>query len=260
MTASSAQILAPNLGYEHIVLFGDSLTELGTYDPHGWGNSLARRYNRKLQVSGRGLGGYNSYWLKFAISPILADFPPSKIKLFVLLIGTNDSTTAASNQHVPVEIYRENLSAIIALFRAHSSDARVLVLTPPPISASVVYDNYQFENSRNYRDACIEAVNGVSFDHVALLDTWSLLVPDNSFEDPSFDPTSIDRFFGDKLHLSELGNDVFYEGIAQKIDKEWPELNHEVLATKLPSNYQLGPPAILGDDTAVKEWLFQDTD
>lgn len=44
-----------------IVLFGDSITQ-GGWQPHGFAQRLAYVYARKLDVTNRGLSGYNTEW------------------------------------------------------------------------------------------------------------------------------------------------------------------------------------------------------
>ncbi|KAI9349150.1 SGNH hydrolase-type esterase domain-containing protein [Obelidium mucronatum] len=243
------------LAYDSIVLLGDSLTE---YD--GWGASVASRYKRKMSVFNRGFSGYNSYWLNFLIDPLLQDIPPSQIKLVTLLIGTNDSVPKGkSNQHVSLDRYKRYLAEIIRKIQKGAPNAKLLILTPPPISETQLWDSYFFSILFSYRNACIEVAMEVMGKNknnaISLLDTWDLFIPGRNYIDPLFDPTTIDDYFQDKLHLSEHGGKVLYEGITNAIKKKWPHLDADQVVAPVPMGFNDGPADELGDDKAVKVWL-----
>ncbi|KAJ3076954.1 hypothetical protein HDU98_010230 [Podochytrium sp. JEL0797] len=257
------------LTYDTAVLFGDSLTEFGGSSSSGWAAQLTANYTRKLDVLNRGFRGYNSLWLKKAVKPLLQAIPTDHIRLFTLMIGTNDYVPKhIRNQHVPLEEYKQNLRDILEIFRTAAPNAHVLLMTPPPISNTTALwgGAYSFTSAQLYRDACVlvaEETSKTSWGktHLTLLNTWDVLVPAGSveYDSPSFDPTSIDHLFVDKLHFNAVGNAVLFEGIMQRIRDVWPELAEDRMVPVLPVAWREAPAASSGDEAGIRKWLFQNT-
>ncbi|KIZ01037.1 hypothetical protein MNEG_6922 [Monoraphidium neglectum] len=77
----------------NILLFGDSLTELGTSPASGWSNALADRYKRRADVINRGFGGYTSKQGLEILPEILETIDLGRTLLAVVWFGTNDAAT-----------------------------------------------------------------------------------------------------------------------------------------------------------------------
>ncbi|KAJ3072714.1 isoamyl acetate-hydrolyzing esterase, partial [Rhizoclosmatium hyalinum] len=264
MTANSTSAATlPDLSYDKIFLFGDSLTEYGSSDEDGWVLQLQQRYARKMAVENHGYGGYTSYWLKFGIPSFLSESLPARIKLVVLWIGTNDSALKGqSNQHVPAEKYKQYVKEMVNTTLAVAKDARILIITPPPIGSTLVFSYYTFDSIKLYRNTCIEAFSdlkesvGASVrQNLLLLDTWDLLVPNKAYEEPSFDPSSLNDWFKDGLHFSAKGHAKVLEAIVTAIGNNWPNLSADNVPEHLP-RFNTGPSNDENNDDAVRKWLF----
>ncbi|KAJ3006447.1 UNVERIFIED_CONTAM: hypothetical protein HDU68_004063 [Siphonaria sp. JEL0065] len=222
----------------------------------GWGTSLFRHYNRKMNVFNRGFGGYTSYWLNFMIPSLLDGIPSRPPALVTLLIGTNDASTRG-NQHVPLNHYKKYLSEIIAKIKEKAPHSKILVLTPPPVSAKdVMGGHFLFKVLLEYRNACIDAFHAIEGqENLELLDTWDLFIPGKKYDHPSFDPNTLDHYFSDKLHFSGEGGRVLFEGVVKVIERKWPYLDAKNVVAPVPLEFQNGPSEERGDDDAVKKWL-----
>ncbi|KAI9349151.1 SGNH hydrolase-type esterase domain-containing protein, partial [Obelidium mucronatum] len=252
----------------------------GGSKPGGWGILLMQEYSRKMQVTIRGFASYNSYWLKFALEPLLLTSTtglPERIKLITLLLGTNDYVHPTFNKHVPIDKYTTNMSEMIATILRIAPDAKLLLLTPPPMSVKVVYDGDQvpsnpkiyatLENAKRYRDACLSLVKEFnSIDdsgessrlRVDVLDTWQLFLNPSEIEDiDSWDPaTRLKHLFADTRHFNEDGNRILFEGVVGKIKDTWPELQASVQKEVLPTNWSVAPCAVSPNDDGVRKWLY----
>ncbi|KAJ3019140.1 UNVERIFIED_CONTAM: hypothetical protein HDU68_010811 [Siphonaria sp. JEL0065] len=261
------------LAYHEIVLVGDSLTEYSV-KPGGWGLQMITEYSRKMSVSIRGFASYNTHWLKLAIKPILLGTTPnpSRIKLITLLLGTNDYVNPSSNKHVPLDLYIKNMREIIATMQSTAPNAKILVLTPPPMSVKIVYDGEQtaanpnhyatLENAKLYRDACAALVldlkknSQIDGKRVEVLDTWDLFIPNHAYDKDGFDPLTLLPLFADTRHFNEQGNTLLFKGIVGKIASVWPALSASNQNEVLPTNWIDAPSAMSGDEEGVKNWLF----
>ncbi|KAJ3068580.1 hypothetical protein HDU98_008269 [Podochytrium sp. JEL0797] len=249
-----------SLTYDQIVLIGDSLTEWGGNRPGGWGLLLTQHYSRRLNVNIRGFGSFNTWWLKFTISPLFHSL--HNVKLITLMIGTNDYAELPNGRHVPIEKYRTFLGEIISNLHTVAPHAHILVMTPPPMCAFEA-GTHLYKNALLYRAACTEAVESFhlqswSHTHLALLNTWDVFLPSKEYENPDFDPSSevLKQFFVDDLHLNVVGNERLFEGVVTGIARAWPHLAVEKLKDVVTNADEvLGPPAVEGDEEAVRRWL-----
>ncbi|ORY44051.1 SGNH hydrolase [Rhizoclosmatium globosum] len=259
-TSSQTTPHVEDWGYDQILLLGDSLTEFGSLDATGWALNLSRRYSRKMTVSARGFSGYNSYWLNLATPRLLNEFPTNRTKLVVLMIGTNDSVLKGrSPQHVSIDRYQHYLNEISKNIRQITRNARILMVTPPPISSPVVFDYYTFESMKQYRVACLNAferIYEIEGDRVAVLDMWELFGGNQTYLDPNYDPKSLDTYFSDGLHFKGKGHELMYKGVLSVIETKWPELNADNMSVRLASNFLNAPAEELGDDEAASRWMF----
>ncbi|KAJ3006344.1 UNVERIFIED_CONTAM: hypothetical protein HDU68_004148 [Siphonaria sp. JEL0065] len=249
-----------DLSYDEILLIGDSLTELSIL-PDGWGTLLAQKYSRKMQVITRGFSAYTSYWLLPAIRPLIKNSVKHP-KLITLLIGTNDSTIKGkSRQHVPLEMYRENIFALVKTLKDFLPDAKLLLITPPLLGDHVLpWEEYELQSVKKYRDVCLEVGLELSerYENVGLLDTWELFVPGKEYESVDFDPTRWRHlFWDDMLHLGKEGNALLEQGVLETVRRLWPQLAPENVKHKLSVNWQEAPTALDGDAEGVERFLFQ---
>lgn len=101
-----------------IVFFGSSTTQQGwNVDRHGWVAKLAHWWSRRVDVVNRGLSGYNTRWAKQVMNEWILDEP---LDMLFLFFGGNDAAIPSSNQHVPLEEYRENMRSIVQQVRVVS--------------------------------------------------------------------------------------------------------------------------------------------
>lgn len=139
---------APPLGYRKILLVGDSITQFGSHDDHGWAFQLQKFYIRRADVLNRGLAGWNTRWLKQHIDQLLDSEPlpelekgvPAKFLFATLWIGANDARLLPDYEKEPevnrcgisVEEYADNVEAIARKMLAKTDV--LLMMTPPPIA------------------------------------------------------------------------------------------------------------------------------
>ncbi|KAI8621523.1 SGNH hydrolase-type esterase domain-containing protein [Chytriomyces sp. MP71] len=253
----------PDLSYEQIVLVGDSLTDWSNRD-RGWGSMLANTYNRKLDVLFRAFAAYNTYWLNLALPSVLFGSRPEQIKLFTLLIGTNDANRGRT--YVPLHYYTSLLRESVDILHAIAPSARILVLTPPPIAAREYNPTLSFAGVREYKDACAAAVRawtaregGWEARQVALLETWDVFIPELAYEGvggAAFDPATLVHFFEDRLHFSREGHELLFWAVRKKIEEAWPELAAEALPYKIPYPNEAFPMAEKGNEATAMKAMF----
>ncbi|ORY44034.1 SGNH hydrolase [Rhizoclosmatium globosum] len=228
----------PDLSYDQIYLFGDSLTDFAI-KPGGWVNRLTVAYSRKADVVNRGVSALNSWNLRYLVPSFLRESPPNRIKLITILIGTNDFSISSFWTHVDLDVYKENLNILF--------HCQILVMTPPPMSTRSWKDGaYLIENAVIYRDACIETVTSLqqSMENVELLNLWDLFVPNGEYKQKDWNPSSVKKFFYD-------------DGLMKAITTRWPELNPENMPHKLPFPHEF-PVANSKDVEGLKKVLFKE--
>ncbi|KAI8621365.1 SGNH hydrolase-type esterase domain-containing protein [Chytriomyces sp. MP71] len=234
----------PDLSYDQVIFLGDSLTDL--FNPHGgWSNLLARDYSPAMDVHFRARSGFNSFWLKAALRSFLHTLAPEKVKLVTLLIGTNDSKDPIDNGSVPVDLYSRSLLEILDIVHVLHPQAKILVMTPPPLSKESVWGVFSFTRVKEYRDACAATVFELLRDSVgwakgtvALLDSWDVFIPNQEYDEAQFQLSSLDELFVDGVHFSQRGNDMFYEAVKAKILDEWPQLAADRVSWKIPMPHE----------------------
>ncbi|KAI8612332.1 SGNH hydrolase-type esterase domain-containing protein [Chytriomyces sp. MP71] len=232
----------PDLSYDQIIFLGDSFTDLISSEG-GWANLLARDYSPVMDVKFRARAGYNTFWLKSALPSLLQNSPQSKVKLVTLLIGTNDATEPGQLSNVPVDLYEENLREILNIIHKLAPEARVLVLTPPPLGTKYPHNFFSYNRVKNYRTLCTATVTamimdtsseGWAKDRVALLDIWDVMIPGRLHDKSEFDPSTLSSLFSDGVHFSKKGHQVVYEAVKAKIADVWPHLEADRIPRTLP--------------------------
>lgn len=98
-----------------------------------------------------------------------------------IFFGANDSALKVdgpANQHVPLDKYKRNLRAIIHDPSIRNQNARVLLLTPPPIDEYMLDSSFsagsrKAEITKQYAEACCEVAKE---ENVKVLDVWTELM------------------------------------------------------------------------------------
>ncbi|RLN63705.1 hypothetical protein BBJ29_005656 [Phytophthora kernoviae] len=198
-----------------LLLTGDSLTEKGTEpETKGWVTRLQDEYRRAADVIPRGLGGYNTRWyLKYAIPTLEKEilsgvYTPTFVTVW---FGANDAALpngSSYEQHVPREIYKQNLVKIVNAFKAMAPKAGILLITPPHVddaarlelSMDLKDDKHGVIDRTNamagkYAQACVETAETMG---VPVLDLYSYFNNMSEWER--------DELLSDGLHLNLKGN------------------------------------------------------
>ncbi|KAJ3291924.1 hypothetical protein HDU79_001906 [Rhizoclosmatium sp. JEL0117] len=247
------------MSFDQVILLGDSLTDF-SMRPGGWGLQLVTAFGRKFDVKFRGVTASNSWNLRYMLPSILQETPANRIRLITILIGTNDYTVPDYWTHVNLEVYKENLKVILTEISHKVPNAKVLIMTPPPMSARDWNDGaYLIENAVNYRDACIQTVTALQAEmpNVTLLNLWNVFVPSKAYTNADWDPASISHFFEDELHFGIEGHNLVFANVMKTIVSQWPELNPETMPDMFPPPNTY-PNATSNDVEGLKKILFQE--
>lgn len=169
----------------------------------------------------------------------------------MILLGANDACLPGSDQHVPLEIYKENLRKILQHPVILAQSPRVILVTPPPVNeyaleetdAAVGRSNIRrtAEHTKLYADACSEVGRGLE---VFVLDLWSWIMTAAGYKTSSDSilPGSkhiarnsyLDQILSDGLHFNPLGYQVLYEATMVGIGSQFPDQMPEQIAMVHP--------------------------
>ncbi|KAG8459165.1 hypothetical protein KFE25_005676 [Diacronema lutheri] len=219
-----------------VLLLGDSITQL-SFESHGWGAALAAAYarERRADVVNRGFSGYTSRLLSRVVPSVVGQLgqPLERVGLVTILVGSNDATRPGAAQHVPVDEYEANLSAIVAMLCATLPAARVVVITPPAVDEakfcavreSAGKGDGDGRCNARLRPYCEAAMAVAARHNVALFDLHarSLATPDWQH-----------RLLADGLHLSGGGNKLLFEGLSELICTQLPDRSPGGMPWHLP--------------------------
>ncbi|QDS68799.1 hypothetical protein FKW77_005993 [Venturia effusa] len=249
-------------------LFGDSITQRG-YDQDlgfGWVAALSNAYQRKLNVINAGLSGYNTRMGLRVLPRILPKPEQTKIRFLTIFFGANDArlpNTPQTEQHVPIEQYRDNLKKMIQhpLVQAHSP--RVILITPPPLDETLcakleleVWGIDVVRRTAEVTSQYAQVVRDVGKEmNIAVLDVWSAFMHKVGWEAgqpligakgvPQKKGLELSTLLVDGLHLTGEGNKIVYQELMKLIAERWPEHRPEALAFDLP---------YWGDEAAWKDF------
>ena len=165
-----------------IVLFGDSLTQqgFGTHGTIGWASLLASDYARRADVLNRGYSGYNTKMALQVWPSIRTVFgrssdASSSVLFTTVFFGANDAVVPGTQQHVPLNEYRDNIETIVdnmqsAWTQQQQQQAKdddresrithqkvIFLVTPPPVDEQAWA---AFRNSKQQQSSGV-APNGV---------------------------------------------------------------------------------------------------
>ncbi|KAI8804305.1 SGNH hydrolase-type esterase domain-containing protein [Cladochytrium replicatum] len=237
-----------DVAQDQIVLLGDSITQI-SFGNGGFGSVLADHYQRRLDVINRGLSGYNTKWVKPVVRSILATTLPgtgaATLRLVTVFLGANDSVFAGGEQYVSLPEFSDNLNEIITTIRSAVPEAKVILISPPPLHEArmgAIWEERGFPKDRSFDNAL--AYYRASRDEVGL--PWEERDASVAFLD---------------LFTTLLGAEDRDTGRVGKEHTEWAE---RVQAEKLgedvlPDGLHLGPTAgkLLGEaliDLIAKKW------
>ncbi|KAG1710628.1 hypothetical protein DVH05_013352 [Phytophthora capsici] len=246
-----------------VLLIGDSLTEKGTNPKsNGWVTLLQHDYARSANVVPRGLSGYNTRWyLKYAMPVIRGEIASGTYSpvLITLWLGANDAALpngSSSEQHVPIENYRQNLIAIVREFQVLAVDARIILITPPHVDDLARHrramkndgDKHGIVDRTNemtgsYAQACIETAHKLGLPVVDLFSYFNDM--------PRWRRNNM---LEDGLHLNTRGNKLMYDQLLDKIKDEFPGVVRKLERWQLPNFNRLveSDPWISNDEKSQR--------
>jgi lysophospholipase L1-like esterase len=207
-----------------VVLFGDSLTQLGwgRNGNAGWVALLADTYTRRADVLNRGFSGYNTRHALELLPRIFGNVPEMTEPLLfcTVYLGANDSARPGERQHVPIDEYKSNLGKIVTSIRERVGEKPpIIIMTPPPVDeerwaadCGDVKPDRLNNISSQYGDVCKQ----VAADHgCSVVDVFEILGGNTG---------DYSHHLSDGLHLSGSGNTMLYEGLMAVIEEKYPEL------------------------------------
>ena len=193
-----------------VLLLGDSITQQSFSLKHsGWGAGFADWYQRKADVVNRGFSGYNSRWMLDMLPELLPSLQPASLLMCTIFFGANDAVTPGDTQHVPLDEFSLNLSAMLAILATHSPQCLVVLISPPTVD-SALWPTRSPAQAATYAAAVAQVAQAerASGRPVALLDLSSL-TPDD---------------LHDGLHLSLSGNAKLLSLLQALVREEHPQL------------------------------------
>jgi len=240
-----------------IILFGDSITQLGfgevylsnsdiiegytNYNQVGWASLLSAAYSRRADVLNRGFSGYNTRH-----APLLSSISHTRkekdnhndanLLLFsTIFFVANDASPPGMRQHVPLDEYEKNLETIIEYIRdnpiyitQNTGDdlfLPILLITPPPV-ASKKWETFCIQTGRPVSLRCDQ--RGKEYSQVVqkisqkykcpVLDSFTLFGGDTD------DESIYQHYLYDGLHLNREGNLILYQALMDLIQKSLPNL------------------------------------
>ncbi|GMF64602.1 unnamed protein product [Phytophthora lilii] len=227
-----------------VLLAGDSLTEKGTNPKsNGWVTLLQNYYTRSANVVPRGLSGYNTRWyLKYAMPVIQGEilsgtYTPALITIW---LGANDAALpfgSNQEQHVPIDMYRDNLIKIVRAFQAMAPDARIILITPPHVDDTT--RRRRARRNEGDRKGLIDRTNDEAgkYAHMCVEIAHKLGLPALDLHSYFNDMPEWRRnnMLADGLHLNMRGNKLMYEQLLDKIKSEFPDVVRKLERWQLPS-------------------------
>ncbi|KAF7718958.1 Uncharacterized protein PECH_006303 [Penicillium ucsense] len=252
MSATDAQAKDVNRSYDQIILFGDSITEM-SWDQSlgfGYGAALSDAYRRKLDVVNRGFGGYTTAHAIKIAHEIVPSPDVAKVRLMTIFFGANDACVPSHVQHVPLEIYKENLQKIIQHPATRAQNPRLVIITPPPVdeyqlegfdkSKDTVYPSRTAQRAKEYAEAAKEV--GASL-KIPVADIWTAFMAAVGWQEGQAligsRETPMNSKFGslftDGLHLTAAGYRLVYDEVRKTIRAHYPDQDSDALPMLFPA-------------------------
>ena len=211
-----------------ILLLGDSLTQTSF---EGWGGALAHHYQRRADVLNRGCSGYNTPWFVNYAKETHVWEEAGQVALVTIFFGANDAALPGQRQYVSVDVYRTKLKEIIQTTQTSYPQAKIVILTPPPIhhAQRLVFQKQRYgdkatgelertlENTGKYASACRQVAADLGI--AAVVDLYASMQ-----EEDADDPWGFGKFLSDGLHFSKEGHDFVFNQLLATIAKHYPTL------------------------------------
>ena len=241
-TIPEAALISPEAKYPpQILLFGDSITEGAT----AFTSKLTNLYSRRADVLNRGFSGYTT---TLALRVLPQFFPPDspshlpRVRLMTVFFGANDACVPGEAQHVPIDLFKENLKRIVTWEGVKSHETRVMLVTPGPVDEwQLDGDARNVETTNEYADVVkrVAAEEGVS-----CVDMWGVMMglagwrqgQEEALQGSKKRERSevLDELLGDGLHFTEKGYDVLYSEVVGCIGRDMPEMKAEEMDYVFP--------------------------
>ncbi|KAJ5295371.1 hypothetical protein PENANT_c001G06213 [Penicillium antarcticum] len=238
--------------YDQFILFGDSITQMACNQELGFAfhAALQESYSRRLDVVNRGLAGYTTAHAIKVFDKFFPSPETATVRFMTIFFGANDACVPGHSQHVPVEIYKQNLKTIIQHPATRAQNPRIILMSPPPIN------EYQLESfdaakesphpsrtasgARQYADAAREV--GAEL-NVPVADLWSAFMKAAGWKEGqalvgSRDAPNSETLSGlltDGLHLAPAGYRIVYDEVMKVIETNWPDQMPDNLPMVFPS-------------------------
>lgn len=209
-------------------------------------------YRRRSEASGRSVSRANG---KHPQDQVSGTFTEASLLEFranarqLILLGANDAVLdgAPTNQHCPIDQYKENLGKIISHPSIKAHAPKILLVTPPPLDEIKHGDLTKKDGLEDpLREHAVSAAYSEKAREVArenpgvvLIDLWQALM-DKAIELTPADYQSggpwlgslkngksggLDTLLPDGLHMGGDGYRVFFEAVRPHIGTEWAGLS-----------------------------------
>ncbi|KAL8674792.1 MAG: hypothetical protein Q9168_000773 [Polycauliona sp. 1 TL-2023] len=170
----------------------------------------------------------------------------------MVFFGANDACLPGSDsgQHVPLDIYKQNLTAILQHPSVTIQKPRLILVTPPPIdeytleasdmAKGITGVRREASNTKQYADACKEIGHELG---LVVLDLWSIFMNAAGYEPGKPLPGSkktakspvLGQLLSDGLHFSPQAYKVLFENTMDIVKREWPDQDPNELPFVHPS-------------------------
>ena len=241
---------------DQFILFGDSLIQQAfSEEGSPLGAALNNAYIRKLDIVNRGFSGYNTSQALELLPKFMPTTAQGNVRFMLIFFGANDArlpnTPGGPQQHVPIELFKENLMAITthACIRAHEG-VRTILVTPPPVDERML----EIADQEKYGQPMIRRKAQTTHDYakvvsylgkelnVPVLDLWSAMISRSGLNDQQSIPgaknapvsNGLQSLFRDGLHFTPLGYRVLCEELMRLIEATWPDQMPEKLSFTFP--------------------------
>lgn len=197
-------------------------------------------YFRVSDVIGRGFSGYTTRGIRAILPDMLNKDDYEKAACVVILLGSNDCVDNRSFQHVPKELFKDNLNWIIDYIKGQGVSSDKIVLMTPP-----VYNHDDWAKKQGYPPNLPER-------HPEGYANISKQVAEET-QAESLDLYSITKnhpdyrsLLSDGLHLNEAGAKVVFDSL-------WPLVYNRIVAFH-GSFVQKFPPYDEIEKSLNKDW------
>ncbi|KAI4274719.1 MAG: hypothetical protein LQ337_003718 [Flavoplaca oasis] len=161
----------------------------------------------------------------------------------MVFFGANDACLPGSDsgQHIPLDIYKQNLREIIKHPCVTAQKTRLILVTPPPIdeysleisdaAKGILGVRRTAEHTKLYADACQEVGRDLSLPDLAVLDLWSIFMDAAGHEPGKPLPGSkktlkspvLGQLLSDGLHFNPEAYKILFESTMDVVKRHWPD-------------------------------------